>query len=269
MRRLVIGLVVLVIAAIPSPGSAKEKTSTVTIVHGLPRFTADIYVNGDLLLSGFEPKDATGPMELPAGDYEVEIRDTGAPEDSEPALAAELTVPGGKNLSVIAHLAEDGSPTVSVFDNDVSPIPAGKSRLLVRHQAQAPPIDVQADGQSLLSGVASGDQAGKALSAAAHELSVVMAEGGESLTSSTTLDLEEGAAYFVYLIGSSAEETLDLMVQRIRGLHSAPSGVQTGDGGVAAEAGLPVWAVILMWVGMLGLAASSVVLSDRRRLPWS
>jgi Domain of unknown function (DUF4397) len=269
MARLVIGLAVLVIAAIPSPGWAKERTSTVTIVHGLPRFTADIYVDGELLLSGFEPKDATDPMELPAGDYEVAIRDAGAPEGSKPALAAELTVPGGKNLSVVAHLAEDGSPTVSVFDNDVSPIPPGKSRLLVRHQAEAPPIDVQADGQSLLSGVASGDQAGKALPAAAHDLSVVMAEGGESLTSPTTLDFEEGTAYFVYLIGSSVEETLDLMVQRVRGLHSGPSGVQTGYGGLSAEGGFPVWALILMWFALLGLATSSVVLRGRRRLPRS
>jgi hypothetical protein len=84
----------------------------VTIVHGLPRFTADIYVDGELLLSGFRPREATDPLPLPASTYHVEIRDVGAEPDSPPALEADLTVPGGKDLSVVAHLDQNGEPTV-------------------------------------------------------------------------------------------------------------------------------------------------------------
>jgi Domain of unknown function (DUF4397) len=248
MERLVSGLVLAVLVASPAPGWAQAETSVVTIVHGLPGFTADIYVDGELVLSGFKPKESTDPIEMPAGDYEVAIRDAGAPKNSEPALAATLTVPPGENLSVVAHLKEEGSPTVSVFDNDVSRIPAGKARLLVRHQAEAPPIDLQADGQALLTGVGSGEQAGQALSAATHELAVVGAQGGDSLVSPTSVDLEEGSAYFLYLIGSTEGQTLDLMVQRLGGLQSAPSGVATGEAGLAAQDDFPGWALFLMAV---------------------
>jgi hypothetical protein len=237
MRRVTLMLGLLLVVATPTPSRAKGENSIVTIVHGLPRFTADIYVNGDLLLSGFRPEEATDPMKLPAGDYQVEIRDAGSPEDSPPALAADLTVPGGKNLSVIAHLDQNGDPTVSVFDNNLSRISAGESRLLLRHQAQAPRVDLVVDGKAVIRGVASGEEGEDSIPAARHQLNI-MADG-QSLVSPTSLELEDGTAYYVYLIGSSQEATLDLMIQPVTGLESAPSGVATGDGGLAGEPGFP------------------------------
>jgi hypothetical protein len=264
MRKLFGLFALLLVVAGPSPGWAQEPgTSLVTIVHGLPRFTADIYVDGDLVLSGFKPKDTTDPIPMPAGDYEVEIRNAGAAENSEPALAAELAVPEGKNLSVVAHLDEAGNPTVSVFDNDVARVPAGKSRLLVRHQAEAPPIDLEVDGRNVLTGVASGDQEGQPLSASGHEFALVMARGGEELVQPTPIDLEEGTAYFLYLIGSAQGETLDVMVQQVDGLQSGPTGVATGNGGLAETPGFPAWAAALVAVSAVTLAVSEV---RRRRV---
>lgn len=257
MRRLAPGLLVITfIAANPLVAQAQPGVSTVTIVHGLPRFTADIYVNGDLVLSGFKPREVTDPIELAAGDYEVAIRDAGAPKSSEPALAAELAVPGGKDLSIVAHLDESATPTVSVFENEVSRVPAGKALVLLRHQAAAPPIEVRSDGQALFS-VASGEQAERTLSAETHELAVAMVDGGDPLVEPTTLELDEGVAYFVYLIGSSDEQTLDLMVQAVAGIQTGPSGVQTGNAGLVAEPGFPGWAVAVMVIAALGLVVSS------------
>lgn len=256
MRRLASGLGILFIAAVPSAANAQPQNSTVTIVHGLPRFTADIYVNGDLVLSGFRPREVTDPIELPAGDYEVDIRDAGASASSDPALSAQITVPGGRDLSVIAHLDEKSVPTVSVFENRVSRVPAGKAGLLLRHQAAAPPIEVRSGGQALFR-VASGEQAERALSAETHELAVVMADGGDPLIEPTILELDEGAAYFVYLIGSSDDQTLDLMVQAVAGVQTGPSRVETGDGGLAAEPGFPAWAVALMAAAALALWVSA------------
>jgi hypothetical protein len=257
MRRLLLFSVILVAGA--TPAGAQPRSSTVTIVHGLPEFTADIYVDGELLLSGFRPEEATDPMELPAGTYQVDIRDAGAPEDDPAALAATLDVPGGRNLSVIAHLNESGEPTVSVFDNDVSPVPAGRSRLLLRHQAAASPVDLLVDGQSVVRNVASGEQDGMIIPAATHEITVA-GRAGEELPSPTSLELEDGTAYYLYLIGSSEEATLDLMVQPVTGLASAPSGVATGLGGLA-EPTFP-WAL----VGVMALAAIGLAVGGRDML---
>jgi uncharacterized protein DUF4397 len=244
MRRLLLWPALLLVA-MPMPAWAQGANSIVTIVHGLPEFTADIYVNGDLLLSGFQPEQATDPMELPAGTYDVEIRDAGASESSKPALQADLEVPGGKNLSVIAHLDGSGNPTVSVFDNDISRVPPGRARLLVRHQAEAPPVSLMVDGASLLSGVASGDEGERVVRAARSEISIAT-EDGESLVGPTSVNLEDGTAYYLYLIGSSTEANLDLMVQRVTGLESSPSEVATGLGGLATDPMFPSGMVVLM-----------------------
>ena len=42
--------------------------------------------------------------------------------------------------------------------------------------------------------------------------------------------MEEGTTYFLCLIASTLGGTLDLMVQRVTGLASPPSGIATGDG---------------------------------------
>jgi Domain of unknown function (DUF4397) len=262
MRRLILWPALLLVA-MTTPAWAQAGSSIVTIVHGLPQFTADIYVNGDLLLSGFQPEEATDPMELPAGTYDVQIRDAGAPENSEPALQADLEVPGGKNLSVIAHLDENGSPTVSVFENDASRVPPGRTRLLVRHQAEAPPIELMVDGESFLSGVASGDEGEGVVPAARSEIAIA-SEDGESLVEPTSVNLEEGTAYYLYLIGSSTEATLDLMVQRVGALESAPSGVATGLGGLAGGRTFP-WLVVVLLVAAGAVAARAAREAGRLR----
>jgi Domain of unknown function (DUF4397) len=263
MRRLVPGLLLIVIPAMASSAWAQGEPSEVTIVHGLPRFTADIYVDGELLLSGFQPREATDPMELPADTYAVDIRDAGAAESSDPVLSADLEVPPGRNLSVVAHLDEGGNPTVSVFDNDVSRIAPGRARLLVRHQAAAPPVDVQVNGESLFA-VASGEQAERSLPASTLDLAVTATDGAEMLVEPTTVDLQEGVAHFVYLIGSSEEQTLDFMVQAVAGIHTSPSEVQTGTGGLAATPAFPALAAFATAAAAAAAVGSGLQLLRRR-----
>jgi hypothetical protein len=246
--------------------SAKAKAnSSVTIVHGLPRFTADVYVNGELLLSGFKAESTTDPLTLTEGEYDVAIRNVGSPADSEPALQDMITLGGGLNVSIVAHLDEGGNPALSVFENDLSQIPAGESLLVVRHQAAAPAVDVLSDGETLLTDLTSGAEAETNLAVATHEVAVAAAGGGEEFVSPTALQFEEGTAHVLYLIGSADEDTLDLMVQTVSGLESAPSGVATGDGGLAETPGFPAWAAIVMIGAAFVLVASSVQLRRGRQ----
>ena len=56
----------------------------------------------------------------------------------------------GVDATVVAHLDADGSPTASVFVNDTSEIRDGDARLTVRHTAEAPEVDVFANGAAEL-----------------------------------------------------------------------------------------------------------------------
>jgi hypothetical protein len=257
--------VVLLALAFPATARAQGGTASVTVVHGLPQFTADIYVNGKLLLDGFEPKTATQPLERAPGNYNIQIRETGSAADSTPALEGNVTVPSKANLSIIAYLSSDGQSALKVYRNDLSPIPAGDVRLVVRHAASAGPLDVQVDSTTLSTDLTNGTQSKELVSAGTHRLLIASPDGGKLLLDPKALHLKEGTSYIVYVIGSQANATLDLMAQTLS-LPSPPTGVPTGDGGRAGEPTRPPWVLPLMGVGIAGVLASSVVLSSRRRL---
>ena len=78
MRKLTLGLAVIAaVALIAFPASAEEG-GKVSVIHGIPGLTVDVFVNGELTLPGFEPGDVAGPLDLPAGDYALAIAPEGA-----------------------------------------------------------------------------------------------------------------------------------------------------------------------------------------------
>jgi hypothetical protein len=137
-------------------------------------------------------------------------------------------------------------------------IDAGEARLTVRHTAAAPVVDILADGEALVSGLANPDEATADVPAATYEVAVAPEGTADPVLGPTDLTLEEGTSYAVYAIGSADDGTLDLLVQTITGLHSAPDGVPAGTGGGASDA-MPSWVLALSVAG----AASALFAGTR------
>jgi hypothetical protein len=265
MRR----LTVLALFAIVVSGSGiawgAPATATVTVLHGLPGLTADVYVNGKLTLDGFKPLSSAGPLELPAGSYDIAIRDVGAPADSKPALEGTVQLKAGSNVSIIAHPDDQGAPSLSVFENDMTSVKAGKTRLEVRHVAAAPELDVWVDGKRTLTELGTGDAETKVLAAGKHPILVTESQQTAGLIGPDPINLKEGTARILYVTGSLAENTLDLMSQTLTGLQSG-TGVLSGDGGLAATSRFPAWAMALMVLGALSVAGSAWSLVRHRNV---
>ena len=82
--------------------AADDDTGTVTVVHGVPGLTVDVYVNGGLTLPDFAPGTITDPLSLPEGTYDIEIYPAGAdPSASAPAIAGSAFLPAGANASIV------------------------------------------------------------------------------------------------------------------------------------------------------------------------
>ena len=256
---------VLVLAMVPlgvaAGVQARPATATVTVLHALPGFTADVYVNGELTLSGFEPETATDPLELPPGRYAIEIRDVGADPTSEPALAGSVRLRTGQNLSIIAGLSVAGEPELNVFKNPLSTVPPGRTRLIVRNVADVPSIGVLLDGDRVFRAVGHGDEQTKDLKAGAFELEATAAT--EVAIGPEDLRLEEGTVAIVFAVGSAEQDTLNFMFQSIRGLQSAPRNVLTGDAGLATQPGPPIWAITAVTLATIGLAWGTLTLLRR------
>jgi hypothetical protein len=271
-----IGLAVFALSGLGYAARAQADTGTVTVVHGVPDLTVDVYVNGNLTLEDFAPGTITDPLELPAGDYALEIYPADAdPEASDPAISGSTTLPSGANASVIAHLDEMGAPTLSVFVNDVSATEAGSARVVVRHTAAAPAVDVLVDGAPAITNLANPDEAAADLPAGTYSAAVAATGTTDPVLGPVDLTLEAGTAYFVYAIGSLEGQNLDLLIQTVSGLEAAaPAPAEAPPAAVSAapaagtghlsDSGYLVWAIIGLLLGgtvlsVTGLAAARLV----------
>nr|MDT0663070.1 DUF4397 domain-containing protein [Micromonospora sp. DSM 115978] len=225
-------------------------TSAVSVVHGIPGQPVDVYVNGERTLEDFQPGDVAGPLDLEEGAYDLALTRPGEPVESAIVTAEDAQVPGGANISIVAHLNASGQPVITPFANDVSNTDAGKARLIVRHTAAAPAVDVRAGGSPVFEDLTNPNEAKADVDAGTVSADVVLAGTDTVVLGPTDLNLREGTATIVYAVGSAEGDTLDIVAQTVDGLHSAPDGVPSGDGGLAGT-GPATWWYLLVGAGLV------------------
>lgn len=219
-----------------APAYADNHEATVYVLHGVPDATVDVYVNGDAVLEDFEPGTLTDALTLPEGDYDLKVTEPDAGADGAAIVEANgVTVPGGANITVVAHLDAGGAPTLTPFVNDVSATAAGEGRLTVRHVAAAPAVDVRANGDVAFSDLTNPNEATADLAAGTISADVVLAGTDTVALGPADVDVAEGTNTIVYAWGSAEAENLALAVQQLDGLHSSPDSVPAGTGGMAGD----------------------------------
>jgi hypothetical protein len=269
MKRIAAAAVFALVAGIAVLGTGgaagAAENASVSVVHGIPNTPVNVFVNGDLTLRNFRPATVAGPLSLPAGSYEVTVFPAANTAGTgNPVIRATAQVPAGGNVSLVAHLSAQGQPTITPFVNDVSKLAAGQARLVVRHTAAAPAVDVRAGGTPVIRGLTNPKQQVLNLPAASVNADVVLAGTSTVAIGPADVNLKEGTATIVYAIGSAEQRTLALVVQTINGLHSSPAGVPAGTGGLLGD-GLPAWMVVMVGLGLLVAAGSGARLATTRR----
>jgi|SRR5579875_206586 hypothetical protein len=251
-------------AAVAVPASAATGDATVTIVHGIPNTPVDVYANGNKILSDFMFKTVAGPLQLPAGSYTIGLRKAGAPAASTPVLSATEQVTAGENATIVAALSASGAPELIAFANDTSAAGAGDGRLVVRHTAAAPAVDVYAGGSKVISGLVNGQQAALNVPAGTVPAKVTLAGQTAAVIGPVNVPVTAGMGTVVYAIGSAAGKTLTAVTQQYP-LGGAPSGAQAGSGGLGADPSAPAWPFVLAGGAGLVLAGAGAAGIARRR----
>ncbi|WP_167043005.1 DUF4397 domain-containing protein [Salinibacterium sp. ZJ454] len=207
----------LVALAGTSPAFASHKDDAqLSVLHGIPGVTVDVYVDGALTLDNFEPGTLAGPLDLERGSYTVAITAADAADDSSPIIPAfDLKLKGGKNYTAVAHLTESGDPTATLFRNNTNPVKADNGRLTVRHVAAAPAVDVLAGGDAVISDLANPDQAKLTVPAGTISAAVAAAGTTQPVIGPADVTVSEGVNSIVYAWGSLDDGTLALAVQTI------------------------------------------------------
>ncbi|WP_306231280.1 DUF4397 domain-containing protein [Agrococcus beijingensis] len=239
-----------------APAFAADHESTVSVLHAVPGLTVDVFINGEEAIPNFTPGTLTDPMMLAEGSYDIQVfADGGTPDTAEPAIEAMgLAVPGGADLTLVAHLTEAGEPALGAFANSTEPVAAGEARLTVRHLAAAPTVDVRADEGVVVEGLTNPEEATLVTAAGTVSADVVLTGTSDVAIGPADLPLTEGANTIVTAWGSAADGNLALAVQTVEA-HSAPSGVPSGLGGATDQSALTA---LLAFAAALGLGIVAV-----------
>jgi Domain of unknown function (DUF4397) len=268
MKRIAAAAVLVIAAGLAVFGAGgvagAAENASVTVVHGIPNTPVNVFVNGKLTLRNFAPGTVAGPLSLPAGSYQVRVfAASNTAGTGTPVISATAQVPAGANVTLVAHLDASGKPKITPFVNDVSRLAAGQARLIVRHTAAAPAVDIRAGGTPVIRGLTNPQQRVLNLPAGTVKADVVLAGTSTVAIGPANVDLKEGSATIVYAVGSATDKTLRLVVQTIADLGSAPSGVPAGTGGLA-DPGIPAWLVLMVGLGLLAAAGGAVRLATSR-----
>jgi len=258
------GVALVPLAAAAVPASAATGTATVTVVHGIPDTPVDVYVDGAKALPDFTFTTVTPPISLPAGSHAIAVRPAGASATSSPILTADAALTAGENVTIVANLTAAGKPALTPFVNPTTAVPSSMGRLIVRHTAAAPAVDVLAGGTAVISGLTNPNE--KALMVPAGTVSASVAAAGTTapVIGPVSLDLKGGSTTIVYAIGSLEAKNLTAVTQTYTGASASVKGVAAGSGGQAADNSAPLLGIALTGAGLL--LVGGVAVRARRRV---
>ncbi len=196
-----------------------DDTAELSVLHGVPGLTVDVWVNGKLTLDNFTPGTLAGPLELPAGDYKIAITAADATSADNPVIGpVNVELDEGRNYTAVAHLDAAGTPTASLFTNDTkAPRNDQKGKLTVRHVAAAPAVDVLAGGVPVIEGLSNPDEAKLKLKAGTISATVAAAGTTDPVIGPADITVEAGKNTIVYAWGSLADGTLAVATQVVDG----------------------------------------------------
>lgn len=254
------GAAAIAAIALAGPAQAADGDAQLSVLHGVPGLTVDVWVNGDRTLDDFAPGTLAGPLALPAGAYELAITASDAADASSPVIGpVTVNLAANGNYTAAAHLDAAGKPAANLFTNDAAQIPAGKGKLTVRHAAAAPAVDVLAGGTAVVTNLANPNEQTLTLDPGTVPAAVAAAGTTTPVLGPADVTVAEGTHTIVYAWGSLADQNLKLAVQTIEGLHSSPASVpgardgsaDAGGAGSAAAAGI---AALALLAGVWGVA---------------
>ncbi|MHC4726068.1 MAG: DUF4397 domain-containing protein [Planctomycetota bacterium] len=212
-----------------------NSNALVYVIHGIagqdlslaPDLPVDVAVGDSCILEGFTYGQVAGPLELPTGTYDIDISlaDNNNPCGNPPVIQADVPFDTGEIAIVIAHLAEDATPTASKFViNNSGGHYCGKfcsPTIFLHHTAAAPEVDIELQrdfgclaGHRKLNSVANGNQAKFKVNPGDWTISLFPAGLSDKVLGPIKLKAKPCKSYFVFASGSLDTGSLTLLIYK-------------------------------------------------------
>ena len=192
-------------------------TTKLSVLHAVPKVPVDVYLNHKRVLNDFKPGTLAGPLTVKAGTYTVRITAATAKNDKHPVIGpVKIKLHAHRNYTVAAHLTAAGKPTATLYLNTLKKTPKGDGRLIVRHIAAAPAVDVFANGKASMKNLRNPKQSKANVPAGTYSIAVALAGTTQPVLGPVDLKVKKHTDTIVYAWGSAADKTLALAVQTVK-----------------------------------------------------
>jgi len=193
-----------------------EAKTSITMLHSIPGVVVDLYVDDELVIAGFDAGDTQDLTPLAGMTLtNIEAREPGGTAVLIGPIST-FEVPEAGNATVAVHLDEQGAPTITPYLNSTPPSDQGRGRLVIRHVAAAPPVDLQIDDADVLSNIGNG-QEDSLVVPAGDVVGAWITGDGEQLAQLPALEVEANTDVIIYIGGSLVADDLEFYLQIIGG----------------------------------------------------
>lgn len=190
------------------------------LVHGIDgadlgldsALPVDVTINEECAATNVTFGAFFGPFRLDPGFFVVEVRLADPVPCAGPVvIVTTVTVNLGESNTIVAHLTEYGTLTATTFVNDTRPLAASDARLIVRHTAQAPAVDVYANGGILFGGLENPEQVQAVVPADTYAVDIYEKGAVPGVLGPLDVTLADGTITAVHAVGSVASGTFTVI----------------------------------------------------------
>ena len=200
-----------------APARHHAPTTKLSVLHAVPKTPVDVYLDHHRVLNDFQPGSLAGPLTVRAGRHIVTITAATAKNDRKPVIGpARIELAAHRDYTVAAHLTAAGAPTASLYLNTLKRTPKGEGRVIVRHIAAAPAVDILVNGTAAMRGLTNPKQSKANLPVGTYSVAVALAGTTQPVIGPAAVKVKRSTDTIVYAWGSAAQGNLNVAVQTVK-----------------------------------------------------
>ncbi|MGH3486137.1 MAG: DUF4397 domain-containing protein [Nocardioidaceae bacterium] len=195
--------------ALPTQASAADAaggggTAKVNVIHGIPGAKVKVCLDGKPAIRGFTYGEKVIGAAIPAGKHRVRVVAASRSCHAPAILRDRYRLQAGKNYTLVAAVKPSGTPRLKAYGNRVNPVDKGTARLVVRHTAKAPAVNVWAGKSKLIGGRSFtwGESRTFTVPRDHYHTKVTLPGSAKPVIGPRRLGLRAGNSYQVYAVGT-------------------------------------------------------------------
>jgi hypothetical protein len=192
--------------------AAAQDDTRIVLKHALPGITLDVYFGGPEVATGIDVGAIVDLTQFAGQSSDLlELRDASSGDLVDATANFDLLPPSG-HWTLVAHLDSTGNTAITSFQDSSSQLGEGTGRIVVRHVAEAGPVDIVQGASRPIQALSSTQGAEMTLPAGTIDDLQLAPAGDDPSIDLPPIQLAAGTTVTVYVVGSLESQTFDVIL---------------------------------------------------------